>query len=962
MMICPVVIVDKEGSSCLRRFPDSKVDERYRITLDLRVVNSLSLAYDSANAFVLLPSKNAHNVDTVAAFDTKSYRQSEITALRRLRAVPAHYTTYYKLDLRDAYSSVAIDQSLQRCFGVLSYDDSNQPCYWCYRVLPQGWQWSSLLFGSAMEFMMALIQDRFRDLKIPAVAIHCKDDVIIASCCEKHAARALACAKDCFLEYSFVVNEAKTYGPSTSVTFFGYNLKTGCVTPKPKKEFTQATADLALADWHGNCSRAARLSWLRRWCGIFQCFKAHMNHASMDALHHMQRALSCFQKPENEERVDPGLPDSVVEAFRTLCTMYLQNGVVPLFFGLLEETLGTVVLTDANAKSYAGIILRAVRSTPATEGLQNSVSVPVQFPAASELFSSVPDIPYVLLPVKFVGAPFPPTEQRKSSTYRERYAVLDTVWQGRDVLAGEVVCLVDNANTMKTWSDVQETLHGVLLTKFENLQRCAHRFCWMPRDGAPRWPDLLARSIESCHSTDVGMDTDGDACVIDCEAVTCRTAAAGQQTDDVLCMLPVPSLLRRAFAAWKDNSDLSEQCSIALEPEQARGWLKAVQDTDKQCEKLRVLVGKGLSKFNIDDTGILRIGIKYVLPKRFGPSLAEQVHRSHGHCGAKQTLDIICRDFFCFRIAHSVQKVVSKCYCQYVRARRGPITPPVASLRDTVQVNDRWFMDTVGPLPTSADHDYKHVLSIQDAASSLVIFLPLCSTTTATIIETLESRVFSLLSPPRSITVDNASSFQAVAFQSWAASWGIKVYFNPPYAAHRNGSLERQHGVLKQVLKSLCKGNVAQWPRFLPVAQRRCNSRAIYGDNTPHQLYFGLKDSAFFSRRFEDIAPSLDADSVRFEAKRRSARREADIRRIHQALDEAEAEVLLKLTNSKKIVSRRRVFQVGQKVLKWCGPKPALGVSWSGPHVVTECCGPNKMTYRLSDGTTQESHNLCLYH
>ncbi|KAF4649097.1 hypothetical protein FOL47_002427 [Perkinsus chesapeaki] len=494
IMICPVVIVDKQGPNTLRLYPDEKVDERYRITLDLRGVNSLSLAYDSTGAFILLPSKNASAVNTIAAFDTKSYRQSEVTALKRLRSIPAEYNTYYKLDLRDAYSSVAIDGSLQRCFGVLSYDVNNEPCYWRYCVLPQGWQWSSLLFGSAMEFMVIIIRDRLREHGIPAVIIHCKDDVVIAACCPNHAAIALSCAKDCFAEFSFCVNDQKTYGPADRICFFGFDLKRNCVAPTLKKEFTTTTVDLALTEWRlesGSDSRQRRLTWLRHWCGIFQCFKAHMDHQCMDALHHLQQALSFYQK--TDEQVDNSVQNgdfsaSVEIAFGKLCTMYLENGVTPLFTGLLrfEDTLGTVILTDANLRSFAGIILRAVRSTPATEALSSSTKVPVEFPAASDLFSIGSDVPYVLLPVKFVGGSFTHTDQRKSSTFRERYAVLDTVWQGRDMLAGEVVCIVDNANTMKAWADAHDTLHGVLLTKFENVMRCVHKFVWMRRHSAPK--------------------------------------------------------------------------------------------------------------------------------------------------------------------------------------------------------------------------------------------------------------------------------------------------------------------------------------------------------------------------------------------------------------------------------------------------------------------------------------------
>ncbi|EER10659.1 hypothetical protein Pmar_PMAR022405 [Perkinsus marinus ATCC 50983] len=152
----------------------------------------------------------------------------------------------------------------------------------------------------------------------------------------------------------------------------------------------------------------------------------------------------------------------------------------------------------------------------------------------------------------------------------------------------------------------------------------------------------------------------------------CCTVFAATVTDP-LSSLPVPSLLHRCFTAWRTGTDFPLQCSIPLDPELARNWLKAAQNSDEHCGKLRTLIGRGLSKFRIDENGLLRIRDKYVLPKRYGRSLAQYVHHSYGHCGVKQTLKIICRDFFCLRIADTVQRVVGKCYCQYVRARRGPL-------------------------------------------------------------------------------------------------------------------------------------------------------------------------------------------------------------------------------------------------------------------------------------------------
>ncbi|KAF4745903.1 hypothetical protein FOZ63_023969, partial [Perkinsus olseni] len=120
-------------------------------------------------------------------------------------------------------------------------------------------------------------------------------------------------------------------------------------------------------------------------------------------------------------------------------------------------------------------------------------------------------------------------------------------------------------------------------------------------------------------------------------------------------------------------------------------------------------------------------------------------------------------------------------------------------------------------------HDFKYVLSLMDGASRYVIFLAAPSITSKVITDIIDAQVFSL----------------SVHFRGWAASWGCLMKYTPVYSANRNGLLERQHAVLKQVLKAMCKGNTDRWPLFLPYAQKRCNNRLLNDgcDYTPQQLF-----------------------------------------------------------------------------------------------------------------------------
>ncbi|KAF4646711.1 hypothetical protein FOL47_005745, partial [Perkinsus chesapeaki] len=173
-----------------------------------------------------------------------------------------------------------------------------------------------------------------------------------------------------------------------------------------------------------------------------------------------------------------------------------------------------------------------------------------------------------------------------------------------------------------------------------------------------------------------------------------------------------------------------------------------------------------------------------------------------------------------------------------------------------------------------------YILSIMDAASRFVMFLPTTSITSKTITDTIDSQVLTLVGSPRCMVADNSSSFQSVHFRGWAASWGIIMRYVPVYSANRNGALERQHAVLKQVLKAMCMGNTDNWPSFLPYAQKRCNNRMLADgcDYTPQQLYMGSSDASSLGRRFEDISNTITADTVKFDAKRRISRREAMVK------------------------------------------------------------------------------------
>jgi len=95
-------------------FPLKKANGDYRCTTDFRALN----AYFSRSG------------------------QVQVDVWRRLWEVDARWSWYSKIDLKDGFFGVPVDTQLQKLFAF-SWGDRR----YCWRRLPQGWTWSSVLFA-----------------------------------------------------------------------------------------------------------------------------------------------------------------------------------------------------------------------------------------------------------------------------------------------------------------------------------------------------------------------------------------------------------------------------------------------------------------------------------------------------------------------------------------------------------------------------------------------------------------------------------------------------------------------------------------------------------------------------------------------------------------------------------------------------------------------------------------------
>ncbi|KAF4648215.1 hypothetical protein FOL46_003234, partial [Perkinsus olseni] len=304
-----------------------------------------------------------------------------------LRVVGYDYVVYAKVDLVDAYSCILLPPRLSALFGLVTRDPSGELVWWQLRVLPQGWVWSSVLFNSSMHIPIDRINARLDKEGIRAVARHNKDDVLIAAVDTNNCEGAVSVAREEFQALHFLINDAKSTPPSSSVNFCGLRLTNGCCTMEPTRfEFTDTTASTAWSEFmnptlkpsdRGN-PRVARTTWLRKWFGVFNYFRGFLGPDAMSALFVIQKAQSVFQKVD--EDIPEDLYDRLKKSFYTLVAFYLSGLPGLLATSLGDRLLGTVLLTDSNTASWSAVVLIAVTLDDPNSELAHSASLPVDFP------------------------------------------------------------------------------------------------------------------------------------------------------------------------------------------------------------------------------------------------------------------------------------------------------------------------------------------------------------------------------------------------------------------------------------------------------------------------------------------------------------------------------------------------------------------------------------------------------
>lgn len=206
------------------------------------------------------------------------------------------------------------------------------------------------------------------------------------------------------------------------------------------------------------------------------------------------------------------------------------------------------------------------------------------------------------------------------------------------------------------------------------------------------------------------------------------------------------------------------------------------------------------------------------------------IHRMLGRIGAQYKWAGMTRD---------IKDYVRKCdICQTTKFSKNKIEP----MRVTSTASRPWeiiHLDIVGPLPESSE-GYKYILTFQDQLTKFFGAFPIMETKAEVVANTFAEKIVLQYGIPEYILSDQGANFLSHTMTQVLKLLGIKRKTTTAFHPQTNATLERQHKVLKAMLRSYANEDKSNWPAFTPYAVFVINTTINSSTNyQPYALLYG---------------------------------------------------------------------------------------------------------------------------
>ena len=184
----------------------------------------------------------------------------------------------------------------------------------------------------------------------------------------------------------------------------------------------------------------------------------------------------------------------------------------------------------------------------------------------------------------------------------------------------------------------------------------------------------------------------------------------------------------------------------------------------------------------------------------------------------------------CCKVCHTCQMVG--------KPNQHPANAPLRPIPVVEEPFSRVLIDCVGPLPKTKSGN-QYLLTIMCVATRFLKAIPLRNIKVHTIIKAL-IKFFTFVGFPKSIQSDQGSNFMSGVFQQMMHQLNITQYKSSAYHPQSQGTIERFHQTLKNMMRCYCLGFEKDWDEgvhLLMFAARESVQEAL--GFSPFELVFG---------------------------------------------------------------------------------------------------------------------------
>jgi transposase InsO family protein len=354
-------------------------------------------------------------------------------------------------------------------------------------------------------------------------------------------------------------------------------------------------------------------------------------------------------------------------------------------------------------------------------------------------------------------------------------------------------------------------------------------------------------------------------------------------------------------------------------------------------------------EYSVDDDGLLfrnrvsgEVDDKLVVPAAMTAKIMRIYHclPTSGHLGFDKTYVKINKLFFWKGMYADIKKFCKDCV-SCVSRKTNPHTKPAPIQRfpPVTKVFERTSMDVVGPLPTTKNGN-KYILTFIDYFSKYAEAIPLSNVSAETVARAFIVNIVTRHGVPNALLTDCGTNFTSKLFKDVCKYLGIQKLQTTPYRPECNGTIERMHRSLKDMLSHYVTDLQDNWDDMLPYVMMAYRSTM---HSSTQQTPFYLLHGREMQLPFDDI---ITPRRVRYDLDDNYASELAQ--RLHVVFTNVQDQLKLAAerqerqqhpkSSSVKIKVGDTVFLHNKSVKP--GLTKAFRKPWVGPYKVLEQLGP----------------------